>query len=348
MYPALSPKVLAVGGINMDFQKEANSNFGDRIDISAPAINVMGAHPEKDNAYIHDSGTSASAALVSGCAAILMSKKAGLNNHDVKEALLNSSTPFTKLFAAYGGKMGAGIVNLERAIDYIENPFSQFNHFSELRSKGSIVVNAQSINQNWNIKPVGSYHGFYLIPNISGVKKPEKLSFSIFVNDKLWDEYKFSDAPGQIFIPAQSLIVKMSNNTLKKNDVFRMDYYGKTIDSTTLYCRETQYLSQEEGVVTDGSEGNNYANNCSCKWIITVPQGKRIKFTFISMDSEPNVDFVYLVDGRTAIPANFIAKFSGQNLPPIVYSKTNEVLIWFVTDKANSGQGWQFHYETVK
>ncbi|MCK5471138.1 MAG: CUB domain-containing protein, partial [Cyclobacteriaceae bacterium] len=73
-----------------------------------------------------------------------------------------------------------------------------------------------------------------------------------------------------------------------------------------------------------------------------------IKFTFISMDSEPNVDFVYLVDGRTAIPANFIAKFSGQNLPPIVYSKTNEVLIWFVTDKANSGQGWQFHYETVK
>ena len=93
---------------------------------------------------------------------------------------------------------------------------------------------------------------------------------------------------------------------------------------------------------------NHYANNCSCKWIISVPEGKKIKFTFTAMDSEPNVDFVYLVDGRTAIPENIIAKFSGQNLPPIVQSNSHEVLIWFVTDKINTGQGWQFQYETVK
>ena len=45
-YPALSPLVLAVAGLTTDFQKEANSNYGDAIDISAPAWKVMGAHPE--------------------------------------------------------------------------------------------------------------------------------------------------------------------------------------------------------------------------------------------------------------------------------------------------------------
>ena len=244
--------------------------------------------------------------------------------------------------------MGAGILNLESAIDYIEHPFTRDQHYSALRPRGSIVVTAQSVTQSWMISPQGSYHGFYLTPQIFGIKKTEKHAFSIIVNDTLWNEYALSNAPGQIYVPAQSLKVEMPDLKIKKNEVFRMDYYGKTIDSTTLYCSETQYLNQPSGVVTDGSAGNHYANNCSCKWIISVPEGKRIKFTFTTMDSEPNVDFVYLVDGRTAIPENIIAKFSGQNLPPIVQSNSNEVLIWFVTDKINTGQGWQFQYETVK
>ena len=347
-YPALSPLVLAVGGLTTDFQKEENSNFGDAIDISAPAWEVMGAHPEKDNAYIHDSGTSAATALVSGAAAILMSKKAGLNQYGVKEALLNAAKPFSTQFNTYGGKMGAGILNLESAIDYIEHPLSRNKHYSALRSKGSIVVTAQSVTQSWVVSPSGSYHGFYLTPQISGIKKPGKHAFSIIVNDTLWNEYVLANVPEQIYVPAQSLKVEMPDHKIKKNEVFQIDYYGKTVDSTTLYCRETKYLSQESGVVTDGSEGNHYANNCSCKWIISVPEGKKIKFTFTAMDSEPNVDYVYLVDGRIAIPENFIAKFSGQNLPPIIQSNSNEVLIWFVTDKITTGQGWQFHYETVK
>lgn len=65
------------------------------------------------------------------------------------------------------------------------------------------------------------------------------------------------------------------------------------------------------------------------------------------MDTQANVDFVYLVDGQTAIPENFIAKFSGQKQPPVVYSRGNEVLVWFVTDKTSTGDGWQFHYKAI-
>ena len=37
-----------------------------------------------------------------------------------------------------------------------------------------------------------------------------------------------------------------------------------------------------------------------------------------------------------------------QNSSPIVTSFTNEVVIWFVTDKTGTGQGWKFHYEAVE
>jgi len=348
LFPAIAPEVLAITGINMNLQKEENSNFGMDADIAAPAEFVFGAHPEKDNAYIYDKGTSAATALVAGCAAVIMSKREGLLNSDVKEALLNTSTPFTEKSTTYGGKLGAGIVNLENALDYISNSSNRSRYYSSLRSKGSIVIDKESPSQIWEINPAGGFYGFYLEPDISVIKKPAKHSFSIVVNDTVWNEYNLSKTPHQIFVPSSSLTVQMRNNSLKKKDIFTIYYHGKPVDSTKLYCDDLRYLSQETGIIDDGSGENNYANYCSCKWIITVPVGKRIKFTFDQIDTQPNVDFIYLVDGQTAIPENFIAKFSGQNIPPVVFSRTNTVLVWFVTDNFSTGQGWQFHYETIE
>jgi hypothetical protein len=347
-YPALAPEVIAVAGIDMNFRKEEHSNYSMNVDIAAPAKFVMGAHPEKDNAYIHDDGTSAATALVVGCAAVIMSKKEGLKNSHVKEALLNTSTPFTRHISTYGGKMGTGIVNLKNALDYISNQSDRERYYSSLRSKGSIMIDAESTCREWEINPAGGYQGFYLEPDISCIKKPEKHSFSIVVNDTVWNKYNLSNSPSQVFVPSSSLKVDVQHNSFKKNDVFRIFYHGKTTDSTELYCSDIRYLNLEKGSIDDGSGENNYANLCSCKWIITVPDGKRIKFIFDQMDTQPNVDFVYLVDGQTAIPENFIAKFSGQNIPPVVISRTNEVLVWFVTDKFSTGQGWQFHYKAVE
>lgn len=348
LFPAASPYVLAVGGVDRSFQKAQKSNYGMDVDISAPAEHVMGAFPDKDNAYIHDDGTSASAALVAGSAAILMSKDAELTSEQIKEVLLNTATPFSKNFTTYGGKMGAGIVNMEQAIEYTSGIKPQDDFFSPLRSKGFININADSKLGNWEIKPAGGYQGFYLEPDISKVKRPEKISFRLMVKDSIWKEFFLHETPSKIFVPSPSLKLEMSQDNMKKSDQFRFYYHGKTVDSTSLYCEGIRYLDQEKGSINDGSQDNNYANNCSCKWIITVPPGKRIKFTFESIDTEPNVDFVYLVDGTTAIPSNIIAKFSGHNQPPEVYSKTNEVLVWFVTDKINTGKGWQFHYEAIE
>lgn len=347
-YPANDPVVVAVAGINRAFRKEGNSSYGMEVDLAAPAENVRGAHPEKDNAYIEDIGTSAATALVTGCAAVILSKDNDLRSRDIKEALLNASTPFDKQFYTYGGKMGAGIVHLENALDYAFNMENRESYFSSLRSKGSIIKYAESEVQSWNVEPTGGYEGFYLEPDISLLSKPGKYSFSIEVNDSTWNAYNLSNTPSQLFVPASSWNLKLHDVPLRKKDVFKMHYHGKTIDSTRLYCRDTRFLTRESGIIEDGSGSNNYANNCSCRWIITVPPGKRIAFTFDQLDTQANVDFVYLVDGQTAIPENFIAKFSGQNNPPTVFSRSNEVLIWFVTDSASTGKGWRLQYRAIE
>jgi hypothetical protein len=65
------------------------------------------------------------------------------------------------------------------------------------------------------------------------------------------------------------------------------------------------------------------------------------------MDTEPNVDFVYIADGERLLTENIVAKFSGNTLPPLVTSNTNNVLVWFITDKKTTGKGWKFTYTFV-
>ena len=124
-------------------------------------------------------------------------------------------------------------------------------------------------------------------------------------------------------------------------------YYMQTIDSTTLYCNDLVELNDSAGIITDNSGSENYTNNCSCKWQISAPVGKRIRIVFDQMDTQANVDFVWIFDGEATLPENLLAKFSGNNSPPVITSFTNKVLIWFVTDGTLTGQGWKLRYQVL-
>ena len=350
LFPAAIPNMFSVAGINSNFEKESHSNFGIEIAISAPGENVFGAHSEKENAYFFDSGTSPATALVSGCAAILLSKKHINNIQEVKEAILNSATLFSSNQVKYYGKMGAGIINLEKAIDYSQEKANKDAYFLPKRTRGNIIVNNNNSSKDWSINLDGGFHGIYLKPNLAYIKNQEKHSIDISIKDTLWNSYKLSELPNNFFVPSASIKLSFKNNSFKKKDVLNIEYHGKAIDSTKLYCQDAPiniYSESGSGIIEDGSNENNYSNSCSCRWILTAPEGKKIKFVFNKMDTQSNVDFVYLVNGQTAIPDRVFAKFSGDNIPPIVYSSSNEVLIWFVTDTKTTGNGWRFKYEII-
>jgi len=48
-----------------------------------------------------------------------------------------------------------------------------------------------------------------------------------------------------------------------------------------------------------------------------------------------------------SLPDNLIAKFSGNNKPPIITSSSNEILLWFISDDTITGKGWEINYSWV-
>ena len=345
--PAVLPSVMAVGGHNRKHDKYFMANFGGDVDISAPAEYVYGAHPEKDNAFFHIDGTSPAAGLVAGCAAVLKSINPELTSDEIKEALMNGSRPFEVSFTKYGGKMGAGMLNLKGAVDYITNPHK--DHFSSLRSKGAITINPSNESKEYLINPPGGYHGFYFEPDVSKIKKTKDQVIDIIVQDTLWNSYTLSNLPRKYYVPATNIRIDIAALKLKKNESFKLSYFGSPIDSTSLYCSEIIRLDDLKGRINDGSAEMEYANHSSCKWLIKVPEGKRIKIDFMHLDTQINVDFVHFYDGETTIPENAFARYSGNSkTPPPAISRTNEVLVWFLTDGTGTGQGWEFTYEIIE
>lgn len=343
-YPSAFPGVFAVAGVDQTLEKQSLSSYGPLVNLSAPAQMILGAHPEADSAYVEESGTSPAAAIVAGGAAILMSKQPDLTTIQVKDAMLSSATPFQSL-TRHSGKLGAGVVNVGNGLSYLNDPEKWH---SKLRSKASITNSKSSTVTDWEVAPLGSYHGFQLQADISNIKNPAKHEISILLEDTLWSTASLDQVPQDWFVPAQSFTLNLSNEQFGKKDILKINYAGQPIDSTLLYCQGLKTISQPSGRIDDGSHVNDYANNCSCQWILQAPVGQRIRFEFDELDTQGNVDFVYLVEGKTAIPENFIAKFSGQNKPPIVESYTNEVLVWFLTDDNATGQGWSFKYEFIE
>ena len=94
------------------------------------------------------------------------------------------------------------------------------------------------------------------------------------------------------------------------------------------------------GVLSDGSGDAAYAYDTDCKWLITAPPGKKVHFRFTRLDTEMRRDMIYFFNGD-GTHAPIMAIFSGQELPPELTTWGNVVLVWFVTDGQNQGQGWE-------
>jgi hypothetical protein len=337
--PSSYPGVFCVASLDTLLKKSRYSNYGMRIDIAAPGDSVYGPHPLADNAFVHENGTSPAAAIVAGCAAILKAADPGATSSEIFEAIRNTSTPVDSLNMTYCGKLGSGLPDMAKAIQFLVDPEYKFSACSPARPEGQIYFRKKKSRHSWEIHPEGAYKGIHLT---SVCPDPQKI-IKIYSGDSLWYNGPIGKTSNLIFIPGSRFKIELQPETgLPKN--LELSYYMETIDSTSLYCHDVQFPDREEGVIMDGSGHENYANNCSCKWQINVPVGKRIRIEFSNIDTEPNVDFVWIFDGTSTLPENLLAKFSGTNKPPVITSFTNKVLVWFLTDAYHPGKGWEMHY----
>ncbi len=89
LYPAANPNVIAVSGTDAQEKLFAASNRGNHIAIAAPGADIF--LPAPDDKYQITSGTSFSAAYVSGVAALIMERNPALKPNDVRAILMKTA-----------------------------------------------------------------------------------------------------------------------------------------------------------------------------------------------------------------------------------------------------------------
>ncbi|MFH1111938.1 MAG: S8 family serine peptidase [Patescibacteria group bacterium] len=136
-FPAKLPQVITVAATDNENARAYFSNWGDKIDVAAPGVQILslraagtdmyaGASGYKPGAnfvpafdasaqYYRSSGTSMAAPHVAGAAALLLTRKPSFTNEDIRQVLRGSADDLaTPGFDVY---TGAGLINLSRALN---------------------------------------------------------------------------------------------------------------------------------------------------------------------------------------------------------------------------------------
>ena len=121
--------VIGVAATNQDDQKADFSNFGTRCtDIAAPGVDIFASvyHDSEDLAFITAyaspwEGTSLAAPMISGAVALLRSRYPSLTPDQIRNALKLSVDPVAETSLDARKRLGAGRVNLARALEYASN-----------------------------------------------------------------------------------------------------------------------------------------------------------------------------------------------------------------------------------
>ncbi|AGL20871.1 serine protease [Actinoplanes sp. N902-109] len=111
-YPGAYPEVITVGSLDRHGKILKTSNHGEQVDIAAPGDAIPGPRP--DGGYVSLTGNSASAAIVSGAAALILAKYPDLQPAQVEARLI--ATAIDRGTKGRDDYYGAGALNLMAAL----------------------------------------------------------------------------------------------------------------------------------------------------------------------------------------------------------------------------------------
>ena len=345
--PASIDGVLSVSAIDQTGQKMFFSNYGKHIDISAIGEGVTVATSSCDTCYSEGTNTSLSVALIGGVVAVIKALNPNLTNENIVSIVKNSADPFSNLPHEYVGKLGSGMVNMNRAIK-LSSSVDYLEYHDPLLTEGVLFHDKNQVKtrSSWTIEPEGGIHQTTF--NIDHLEPyDQEVNLYVKKNGKIIEKWITSDFLSDMSIEGTGveLIITSSSHV---SDI-RVSYESIVLDSSNYYCHKENVVSEQVvGVISDGSGSHDYTNGTDCKWILNASQGSSLYLEFIEFDTEANVDHVYIFEGTKPLKTKLIAKLSGNQLPPKIHTHSNEVLVWFVSDDQVNGKGWKMEYVAIE
>ncbi|MEX5215808.1 MAG: S8 family serine peptidase [Nitrospiraceae bacterium] len=113
-YPAVYPEVMAVAATDQQDRRATFSNYGTKVDVSAPGVNIYSTYPNDNYAFLD--GTSMASPHVAGLAALIWSRNQTLTNQQVRKIIEDTCDNIDTRNPGYGGKLGKGRINAFRAL----------------------------------------------------------------------------------------------------------------------------------------------------------------------------------------------------------------------------------------
>ena len=341
-FPAAHPTVLAIAALDRNGRKHPRSNYGPFIDLAAPGEAIEAAIPTHERARGPHDGTSPAAAMVGAAAALIRYRRPHWTPPMVAAALSNTAANLDPQNPTYAANLGAGLLDIAAAI---ETPLWQ--HQVMWRGpQGAIPLLAKRHKPaGFAIAPFGELHGLRLrLSSVEGT--PGSATLAVYAGktpraQPVW-QGRLVDLPREIFVAGNRAYVRF--DPVEEHASFRalLTYRAESLAVSTRYCRGTVKLSQP-GVLEDGSGAAQYTPATDCKWLITAPRGQVVQFEFEAFDTEPRTDMVYFFNGAGAHEP-IMAIYSGPDIPPPLTTWRNRVLVWFVTNEKQQGQGWRARY----
>ena len=159
--------------------------------------------------------------------------------------------------------------------------------------------------------------------------------------DSILGTFSGYNLPSSINSSGQRLLVRFKSDNSGNDEGFEASYRS----IMPVFCHGTLTLTDTSGIISDGSDTNDYNNGVMCRWFIEAPGQPGILLNFSSFKTEPNKDWMKIYDPTTS-PVTLLAQYSGDQVPPSVMATHGKMLIIFATSQENSDEGWTAHYYT--
>ncbi|MBL7739342.1 MAG: S8 family serine peptidase [Chitinophagaceae bacterium] len=142
-YPAVYPEVIAVAATNQKDVRASFSNYGTKVDVSAPGVNIYSSIP--DNTYTYLDGTSMASPHVAGLAALIWSRNKTLTNAQVRNIIQSTCDNIDAKNPGFAGRLGRGRINAYHALMNTPAPVLPFTvirrfRFPQLNSGSSSAL----------------------------------------------------------------------------------------------------------------------------------------------------------------------------------------------------------------
>ena len=342
--PAAHPAVLGVAGVDASGRIIERSNYGSEVDLVSIAQEISSVSLSSESGQRTESGTSVAVPVVAATAALMKWVNPDISRDEIQDCLLNTAEPVDRQNPLIPGKLGAGLIQIDAAIECARAPQNSLLLASYRNAKGSFGIDYTSSDKplikKWRIMPLATGNGIRLQNALSGAPSDTLLTIRKLDNsgEILW-QGELRALADSLIIPAGGFEFELQIKPNSPTFRLRSRYAVMAIDLEKRYCSGKTTIRDTKRI-NDGSGTAPYAARSNCQWLIKAKPGKAIRIQFTSLDIDPGTDKIYLFSGDSTAQTNLLVTLSGSKIPPTYQIEGGDALLWFLSDQAAEAQGF--------